>query len=36
MSGSAILFMIFGMLFLWGGFATAIIHSSKKSKHFDN
>lgn len=35
MSGTAIIFMLFGMAFLWGGFATAIIHSTKKSKEFD-
>lgn len=35
MSSTAIIFMLFGMLFLWGGFATAIITSNKKGKKFD-
>lgn len=32
MNGTAILFMLFGMLFLWGGLTTAIIHNQHAEK----
>ena len=35
MSGAAIIFMIFGMVFLWGGFTVAILTSNRRSKKFD-
>ncbi|HHT21644.1 MAG TPA: methionine/alanine import family NSS transporter small subunit [Tissierellia bacterium] len=35
MSGAAIIFMLFGMIFLWGGFTTALITSSRRGKKFD-
>lgn len=32
MSGAAIIFMLFGMAFLWGGLTTALIHNQKMDK----
>lgn len=32
MSGGAIIFMLFGMIFLWGGLATALIYNQRAEK----
>lgn len=32
MNGVAILFMLFGMVFLWGGLTVAIIHNQREEK----
>lgn len=32
MNGTAIIFMLFGMIFLWGGLAVALWHNQKVEK----
>lgn len=32
MTGAAIIFMLFGMVFLWGGLTVALIHNQKAEK----